>query len=154
AVKLPSHFDTNLAPPSTKNYDVQAATGGSFQTVSLPFFTQRLDNNVGVLLVEASEVNSLYNPMGLTLRKPMSHGVELLANYTYSKSTDDGQAGQNIGCCMFFTSDGVLNPYNFKLEQGRSSTDTPNRFVVSAVWAPTFGKGLSNKVERGIATGW
>jgi len=143
-----------LAPPTTKTYDVQTTTGGSFQSLSFPFFTQRIDPNVGVILVEASEVHSLYNAAVLTLRKPASHGLEFLANYTYSSSTDDGQQGQNIGGYMFFSSDGVLNPYNFKLEQGPSATDTPNRLVVSAVWAPTYGAKLTSKVERGFLDGW
>jgi hypothetical protein len=152
--KLPSHFDANVAPPTTKSYDVQTTTGGSFQTVSVPFFDARIDPSVGVILVEASEVHSLYNAAVLTLRKPASHGLEFLANYTYSSSTDDGQQGQNIGGYMFFSSDGVLNPYNFKLEQGPSATDTPNRLVVSAVWAPTYGAKLSSKVARGALDGW
>jgi hypothetical protein len=152
--KLPAHFDANLAPPITKSYDVQTTTGGTFQTVTVPFFNARLDPGAGVVLVESSEVHSLYNAAVLTLRKPVSHGIELLANYTYSSSTDDGQSGQNIGGYMFFSSDGVLDPYNFKLEQGPSATDTPNRLVISAVWAPTYAKALSNKVERGILDGW
>ena len=100
------------------------------------------------------KVNSMYNAMVLTVRKPMTHGIEVLANYTLSRSTDNGMGGANIGCCMFFTSDGVLNPYDFKAEQGRSATDTPNRFVVSAVWAPSFGKQASSRVVRGLLNGW
>ena len=153
-VDLPAHYDTNLAAPVTKSYDVQASPGAAFQPVTVPFFDNRIDNSVGVILIEASPVTSRYNALALTVRKPMSHGIELLANYTFSKATDDGQGGQNIGCCMFFTSDGVLNPYNFKLEQGRSATDTPQRFVVSAVWQPGFAKNASSWLARGVAHGW
>ena len=35
-------------------------------------------------------VNSWYNGLLVTVRKPLSHGVEVLANYTFSKSLDDG----------------------------------------------------------------
>lgn len=152
--KLPAHFDANLGTPATKSYDIQTTAGGGFVTESFPFFDQRINPNVGIILVEASEVDSLYNAGVFTLRKPVSHGLELLANYTYSSSIDDGQSGQNIGGYMFFTSDGVLDPYNFKLEKGPSATDTPNRLVVSAVWAPEYGKKLSSKIARGVADGW
>jgi hypothetical protein len=153
-VKLPAHYDTNLGAAVTKNYDVQASTGAAFQTVTVPFFDNRLDNSVGVILIEASPVTSRYNAMVLTVRKPMSHGIELLANYTFSGATDDGQTGQNIGGSMFFSSDGVLNPYNFKLEQGRSATDTPHRFVASAVWQPDLAKKASSRFVRGAVNGW
>jgi hypothetical protein len=155
-VKLPSHFDANLAPPTTKTYDVLETPGGAFQNITFPFFNARLNPNAGAILVEASEVNSMYNALVLTLRKPVSHGIELLANYTYSDSTDDGQAGSNIsgGSYEFFATDGVLDPYNFKLEQGPSATDTPNRLVVSAVWAPTYGKKFASKYARGAFDGW
>lgn len=59
--KLPSHYDANLAPPTTKSYDVQTTTGGPFEAVTVPFFTQRLDPTVGAILEEASVVNSTYS---------------------------------------------------------------------------------------------
>ncbi len=160
-VKLPAHFDANLANPTDtgtfKSYDIMSsavAGATTLQTVSEPFFTTRLEPNAAGILIEASDVVSMYNAMVLSVRKPLSHGIELLANYTLSRSTDDGMSGQNIGGGMFFSSDGVLDPYNTHLEEGRSSTDTPNRFVASVVWAPAYGKNLSNRFERGIIAGW
>ena len=55
-------------------------------TATVPFYTARLDTGTGLILNQVSAINSWYNGLVLTLRKPMSHDVELLFNYTYSKA--------------------------------------------------------------------
>jgi hypothetical protein len=84
----------------------------------------------------------------------MSHSVELLANYTLSKSTDDGQAGNNTGGENFFGNAAALNPFNQNAEQGYSEIDDRNRFTSSVVWAPMLARSGSNSVVRGLANGW
>jgi len=152
---LPNFWDANLAAPTVnKVYDVVNASGVTQSTSTVPFFTNRIDMTTGSILAAFSVVNSWYHGMVLTLHKPMSHGVELLANYTLSKSTDGGQSTGNVGGEGNDSGIGALNPYNLKLEQGRSSLDARNRFTASVVWAPPYGKNLSNRYERGAFSGW
>ncbi len=130
---LPGVIDANVAPSTAnRTYDITNAAGAITNTVTVPFYNARLNPTVGVILVDKSVINSWYNAMVLSLRKPFSQDFELLANYTLSKSTDDGAATGTGG--TFQGTDGVLDPYNLRGESGRSDLDQRNRFVASAVW--------------------
>jgi hypothetical protein len=153
---LPGDYDANVAPATTtKSYDVLASNGAGAATsltATVPFYTKRIDPASGLILNQASIINSWYNGLVLTLRKPMSHDVELLFNYTYSKSLDDGQTAGSNG--TFYGTNGILDPYNVRADYGYSDLDQRHRFVGSAVWAPTYGKDLTNGVARQLASGW
>jgi hypothetical protein len=82
----------------------------------------------------------------------MSHNVEFVFNYTYSKALDNGQTAGTNG--TFFGTDAVLDPYNFKQDYSRSDLDQRHRFVGSVVWQPTYGKNLSSAIARQLVDGW
>jgi hypothetical protein len=158
---LPSSYDANIAPSTaTKSYDVltSAAVGtvsnptASLLTTTVPFYTTRLNPSTGIILNQYSAVNSWYNGLVLTIRKPMSHGIELLANYTYSKALDDGQTTGTNG--TFFGTDDVLDPYNLHADYSYSDLDQRHRFVASIVWSPDYGHNMSNMAAREILDGW
>ncbi len=95
---LPASYDANVAPATTTaTYDVLASptSGTTALSVTVPFYTSRIDPSSGLILNQYSVINSWYNGLVLTLRKPMSHDVELLFNYTFSKALDDGQTARN-----------------------------------------------------------
>jgi hypothetical protein len=106
-------------------------------SVTLPFYTSRLDTGVGIISACQSEVASQYIAGITTVKKQFSHGVELLANYTLSKATDDGQVQGATGT-FSGSSDAVLDPYNIKGESGYSDYDQRQRLIVSTLYAPTF----------------
>jgi len=152
---LPASYDANVAPTtSTATYDVLASptSGATALTATVPFYGSRIDPNSGLILNQASIINSWYNGLVLTLRKPMSHDVEFVFNYTYSKALDDGQTAGTNG--TFFGTDAVLDPYNFKQDYSRSDLDQRHRFVGSVVWQPTYGKNFSSAIARQLAEGW
>jgi hypothetical protein len=47
------------------------------------------------LVLMESEGNSWYNGLEVTLRKQLSHGLQLLASYTFSKTLDTDGADIN-----------------------------------------------------------
>jgi hypothetical protein len=99
-----------------------------------------------------SDVYSRYNGLVVSLRKPMSHGVEVLANYTLSKSTDNGQqGGGNSGEGQVGIT--AIDPFNPGAEQGYSGTDTRNRFTASVIFAPTWGSNVTG-VKQHLVRGW
>jgi len=152
---LPASYDANVAPATgTATYDVLASPTSSATalTATVPFYTLRIDNNSGLILNQASIINSWYNGLVLTVRKPMSHDIEFVLNYTYSKALDDGQTAGTNG--TFFGTDAVLDPYNFKQDYSRSDLDQRHRFVGSIVWQPTYGKNFSRAIIRQIVDGW
>jgi len=105
-----------------------------------------------LILTQFSVVNSWYNGLVLTLHKPVSHDLELLFNYTYSKALDDGQTAGTNG--TFFGTDGVLDPYDLKRDYSYSDLDQRHRFVGSVVWQPTYAKDFSSAVGRQLLNGW
>ena len=150
---LPASYDANVAPATTTaTYDVLASptSGTTALSVTVPFYTSRIDHGTGLILNQYSVINSWYNGLVLTLRKPMSHGVELLFNYTYSKALDDGETAGTNG--TFFGTDGVLDPYDLKRDYSYSDLDQRHRFVGSVVWRSRRTPGIaSSAVVRQLA---
>jgi hypothetical protein len=153
---LPASYDANVAPTAlTATYDVLAgssAGAATALTTTVPFYTQRIDTNSGLILNQFSVINSWYNGLVLTLKKPMSQDVELLFNNTFSKALDDGQTSGTNG--TFFGNDDVLDPDNLRRDYAHSDLDQRHRFVGSVLWQPMYAKGFSNVVARQLLDGW
>ena len=135
ALHLPVFTDANLAPATTtQTYAILNSSGGLTQTITEPFYTQRLDPRTGIIATGASVVNAWYNGLLVTLRRPLRRGVELLANYTFSKSIDDGAVQGLFG--TFSGTDVILDPANIKQENGLSELNQAHRFTGAVVWDP------------------
>jgi hypothetical protein len=150
---LPVFVDANLAPATTTHtYDILNSSGSVAQSITLPFYTQRLNPQTGDILNGYSIVNSWYNALVISVRRPMSHGFEALINYTYSKSIDDGAVAGANG--TFFGTDWPVNPQNQKQENSLSDNDQRHRFVGSLVWVPPYARNISNKALRQVLDGF
>ena len=103
-----------------------------------------------------SEGSSWYNGLEISLAKRLSHGLQFLASYTFSKTLDTDGADINS------TSAGnalTLGDQNSPRQRwGRASFDRTHRFVISTTWTlPTPPHGvpravLGNWALAGIAT--
>lgn len=74
---------------------------------------------------QATDANSNYNSLQLTLNKHTSHGLTLLATYTWSHSLDTISSFENVGGFS------EPNPFNRSTNYGDSSYDARQRFVIS-----------------------
>ena len=98
---------------------------------------------IGVL---ASNGNSSYNSLQISLEKRFSRGFTLLANYTWAKSIDQGS-----GAGTDFPS--YTDNNNFAFDRGLSDFSVPNRFVTSGVWdLPLLGGG--SRILRAVSNNW
>ena len=152
---LPVFVDTNLGPAiGTKNYALLQPNGTLAQTVTVPWYPagDRINNSTGDILTGYSVVNSWYNALVLSLHRPMSHGLEALFNFTWSKSIDDGAVAGSNG--TFNGTDPPLNPQNQKQENSLSDNNQTARFTASVIYAPQFFHKLSNKAEKAVLDGW
>jgi hypothetical protein len=148
--------DANLAPATTtKTYGiVSGATAGNpatlLNTITVPFYTQRIDPNMGVVLIGKSTVKSWYNAFVASARKPFAKGLEAQFYYTYGKSLDQGAVAGQYG--TFYGTDSPVDPANQAAEKGYSDNDQRHRFIAQIVYKPTFK--LDNRVARYIGNGW
>jgi len=134
---LPSTRDTNLSPAATtRSYNVLNSAGGIQGTVSVPFYTTRVNPLLGQLLTYETGVNSWYHALILQASKRYGHDIQLMTSFTWSHSTDDGQSSYN-----FLPGNVVLDPFNRHADYGNTNFDQRKRFVFSGVWQPTVRAG-------------
>ncbi|MCU1322069.1 MAG: hypothetical protein JWM43_1718 [Acidobacteriaceae bacterium] len=157
-MKLPYFIDSNLPKANqSRTYTVTEANGTTSQ-VTVPFYAAtnpRPSPNDGIILTGYSGINSWYHSMATSIRKPMSHGLELLVNYTWAKAIDGSQVSGQNG--TFNGTNTILDPFNLKnpgtlTEYTRSDLDMRGRFVGSMVYTPTFA--FANRYARLAANGW
>lgn len=82
--------------------------------------------------------NSNYNGLQITVQKRFSKGLQMLANYTWSKAIDNY---------------GDSNPFNENFDYGISSYNIPQLFNLSGVWHLPHPSGASGALGR-VANGW
>ena len=97
------------------------------------------------LLEMESEGSSWYNGLEASLTKRLSHGLQFLASYSFSKTLDTDGADINS------TSSGnalTLGNQNSPAQRwGRASFDRTHRFVFSTTWTlPSPARGVSRAV--------
>jgi len=145
--RLPVFIDTNLLPATrTQTYDITDASGNTVSTVTVPFYTARANPTTGVILTGFSVLNSWYNALVVTVQKHYGHGLEMLANFTWSKAQDNGQVPGTNG--TFTGTDAPLDPANLKQEYANSDLDQRKRFVGSFVYTPPFFHNSSAFVRK------
>jgi hypothetical protein len=75
-----------------------------------------------------------YNGANLTLRKQMTHGIDLLATYTWSHAIDNAPEQNNIDSGAFMPADST----NLQRERGDALTDKRHVFNMTGVFTPEF----------------
>ena len=113
----------------------------------------------GLPLIAAS---SWFNGLLVRFQKRASHGLSFEGNYTWSKATDYSSYGANS--FIFFSSAPVSlgtpqDMNNLRAEHSIGANDTPQRFVLAAVYDLPFGRerwmgGGMNRVLDAIVGGW
>jgi hypothetical protein len=90
--------------------------------------------------------NSNYNALWATLNKHVSHGLEFVASYTYSKSLDYNSLSTGETYI-------IQNAYNPRGDYGLSEFDARHRFVLSGFYELPFkGNRLVSGWQAGIVT--
>lgn len=89
--------------------------------------------------------NSNFNALEITLHQRNAHGLDFMANYTYSKTMDD------LGTFRVYDS-----AYS-RLDRSLSVVDLPQNLTVTTVYSSPVGKGAlggSNFLVRELAKDW
>jgi hypothetical protein len=105
---------------------------------------------IGSIGQQATDGNSKYNSLQVSLNKRISHGLSFLLSYTYAHSQDDGSSFENSS----FGTRGT-NPYINSLNWGDSAFDARHRFVVSYDYELPVPHALtSNAALTKVFKGW
>ncbi|HEY2469596.1 MAG TPA: TonB-dependent receptor [Terracidiphilus sp.] len=99
----------------------------------------------GSLLCESS-FNASYNSLQSSITKRLSHGLEFLGSYTWSRNLDQtsGSSGSNVFEMHLVTNDQT----NFRQAYGPTDFDRTNRGVLSLVYNTSFARHLPGLTAR------
>ena len=108
---------------------------------------------------------SSYNALQFTLRHPISHGLTVDFNYTYSKSLDLGSEDERASRRNLtntdngFNESGIQNTWNPKLNKGPSDFDTRSLITGDWTYLLPFGRGKAflgneNRLVDAFIGGW
>jgi len=107
------------------NLLVNAASGGAFKTNTFSTTVQ----------ADINDINANYHALQTSVEKRMSHGLTILANYTYSKSLDDLPFSEGVsGFDTGYSALPLNNPNRHPFDYGPSSFDHTHVFTGSYVW--------------------
>ncbi len=155
---LPIGIDTNLNQPRTINYTiVNGPLAG--QKVSEPLFTGTRPNpSYNQIVQYCTCAISHYNAGVIQFKRRMTGGVQFDFSYTYASDTDDvGSAtGSSGGSATTpnISSDGAVNPFDFRAEEGVSNLEIRNRFVGAVIWQPLYFDHSASLLNRALLSGW
>jgi hypothetical protein len=95
---------------------------------------------------EPPMANSIYNALQITLEKHYSNGLQLEANYTWSKSIDDSSiADTNVAWLSNYgqmsANYGLQDPNRPNLERSLSTFDMPQQLKLNYTYDLPFGRG-------------
>ena len=151
--KLWSTQDFNQANPTsaqttTETYDIANSAGQTVNTYATQFWYNKNNGNFAHVFQIENGASSWYNAAALQVRRQFSHGLSLLASYTWSHSLDT--TGQNAPFGTAFSS--TYNQ-NYAGDKGNSQFDQRHHAVIQWLWQPTVTK--SNSVTaRYLLNGW
>ena len=110
-----------LRPFSSPNCNPVAVTGGNCPADATPVFTD--------IFAEDTIAAASYNSFQTMLEKRFSHGLQLQAAYTFSKSMDWASSFEE-----------TLNPFDYKKSRALSLFNSAQRFVINYYWELPVGK--------------
>jgi hypothetical protein len=97
----------------------------------------------GSITTQFSGGHSTYHALQFTANRRLSKGLTVLANYTWSKSLDNGSSDTSS----------PYDPFNISTNRGLSDFDIPQSLVASFVWdMPNLAKG--DRLTRTVLNGW
>lgn len=125
-------------------------TGQSLATLLKPFPFQTVTDAFGYV------ANSNYNALQVSLNMRASHGLTFMANYTWSRSIDNGGTFRSGYAIPAAYSNNGKSWKQDAIERSVSTSNQPQHLVITGVWDLPIGRSvLGNNVwERAILGGF
>ena len=145
---VPNPFASALTGSYYANSILSSPTVQAYQLLlPYPQFT-------GVTLDEPPTANSIYNALQIRVEKRYSNGLQLSANYTWSKSIDDSSIADTnvawLGNYGYNSGWALQDPNRPSLERSISTFDIASQFKLNYTYDLPFGPGRAffNKMSR------
>jgi hypothetical protein len=124
------------ANTGSTNLLVCEVTGGTLSTCLNNTSNARFKTNTfSTVQADITDITSNYHSLQASAEKRMSHGVTILANYTYSKSLDDMPFGEGVsGFDTGYSALPLSDPNRHRFDYGPSAFDHTHVFTASYVW--------------------
>ena len=147
----PTYYNS-ANPTSTQvineTYNIENSSGSVVNTyTNLLWYAKNNSSFQHVYQIENSG-SSWYNAASLQVRRRLSHGLSLIASYTWSHSIDD--TGQNAPFGAGFSS--TYNQ-NYTADMGNSQFDQRHHAAIQWVWQPAITSSKSF-LARNFVNGW
>ena len=113
-----------------------------------PIADRRPNQLWGEVRVFQNDMIANYHAVSFILRQMMSHGLQMTAHYTWSRTRDQTDHSNN--------NDGraTQDPYNPMADYGPAYWDVPHRFVASYVYELPFFKESQQPILKYVVAGW
>jgi hypothetical protein len=146
AQALPTYFGSSAVPA---NVSLTAPTLAQFTALEGRKFAAQGFTS-GAVTDEAPVGDSTYHGGAIEVLHRVGHGLQLRANYTYSKTMDNATNDLNTSAV---NPRRPQNPFDLANEWSRSALDVTHK--VALTWQYELPKtNLSNRFVRGFANGW
>jgi Carboxypeptidase regulatory-like domain/TonB dependent receptor len=134
---------TGKANTGAANLLVESGSGGEFKT-----------NTFSTVQADITDINANYHSLQVSGEKRMSHGLTVLANYTFSKSMDDLPFGEGVsGFDTGYSALPLTDPNRHQFDYGPSSFDHTHVFSGSYVWQlPSLSR--QNRLVHNVFGDW
>lgn len=125
-------------------------TGQQLNAALKPFPFQGVGDSFGYV------ANSNYHALQTTLNLRPTHGLTFMANYTWSRTIDDGGTFRSGYAIPAAYSNNGKSWSPDRIERGVSTSNQPQHMVVTGVYDLPFGRQIfaGNRVERAILGGF
>ena len=137
----------NQALSASPEDPIRGVTSNTFANIGLRVPIQGIAPD-GLRVLE-SDGSSLYNGLEVSVTKPVSHGIQLLAAYTYSRTFDTD--GSDVDAVSSSNGRPLGDQNSERQRWGLASFDRTHRFIFSGTWTlPEPPAGIA----RAIFGGW
>jgi hypothetical protein len=136
------------------------ATDYNQPTIQLNLLLRRFPEYAGAggYRAEPNIGDSIYHSLQVKYEKRFSHGLSMVAHYTFSKMiSDSDEAGSDVE--GFAVAGSIQNLFNLKQERSVSGLNRPQRGVISFDYQLPIGRNRAlgknmNRILDGIIGGW
>jgi Carboxypeptidase regulatory-like domain len=146
--RIPNPFQGYITDPTSS---ISGDTIPAYQPLRpYPQFT-------GIFTLFPPRGSSIYHAFQIRVQKNMSHGLQFVGNYTWSKTLSDSDVSSYTEWLGGF--DGIQDPNNLKIERSVSEYNIPQVLTFGYVYSLPFGRGQHfgskwNPVVDAVLGGW